>query len=330
MKVCQKCVLPETFPGINFNEEGVCNYCLSHKSAESHQKDKEEYRQRFETLVSENKGKSVYDAITAYSGGKDSSYTLALLKQKYDLNILAITFDNGFISPQTIENIRNIVENLGVDHMTFKPNFQVLSSIFRRCSVSDVFSAKTLERASTICTACMAIIKFTTLRIAAEKEIPFIAFGWSPGQAPINSSIMKNNGKMLKMTQEQVFRPLFEVAGDKVRPYFLEEKHFSGSYKFPYNIHPLAFLDYDEEVIYKTISSLGWVSPADVDANSTNCLLNSFANIVHKKRFHFNPYSFELAGLVREGCLERSTALDRLQQEEDPRTVEAVTKKLQI
>ena len=30
LKRCCKCVLPETFPGISFNTEGVCNYCQNH------------------------------------------------------------------------------------------------------------------------------------------------------------------------------------------------------------------------------------------------------------------------------------------------------------
>jgi len=28
MKHCQLCLLPDTFPGSTFNEQGACNYCL--------------------------------------------------------------------------------------------------------------------------------------------------------------------------------------------------------------------------------------------------------------------------------------------------------------
>ena len=31
LKRCSKCILPETFPGIKFDEEGVCNYCKNYK-----------------------------------------------------------------------------------------------------------------------------------------------------------------------------------------------------------------------------------------------------------------------------------------------------------
>jgi hypothetical protein len=174
----------------------------------------------------------------------------------------------------------------------------------------------------------MAIVKFSSLRIALEKNIPFIFFGWSPGQIPIASSIMKNNPKIIKAMQKGTFDPLYDLVGDKIKPYFLEDVHFDNSYFFPYNISPLAFLDYDEDKIMQKIAPLGWQRPAEIDANTTNCLLNSFANVVHKNKYGYHPYAFEMAKLVREGYLERSDALQRLNQPENQKTVEFVKKKL--
>ena len=327
-RVCSKCVLPETFPGIHFDTEGVCNFCSATGASDSHRRDSTRYRSRFAALLKEHQGKGCYDAVMCYSGGKDSTYTLRIIKEEYGMRVLAWTFDNGFVAGQTRQNIESVVERLGVDHMYFKPRFDMLSRIFRSCAGQDVFPLKTAERASMICTACMSIVKFSALRIAVEKRIPFIAFGWSPGQAPITSSIMKNNPSMVRAMQKAVYEPLYKLAGDDIRPYFLETEHFTDPTRFPYNVHPLAFLDYSEEVIYRSISSLGWKAPGDVDPNSTNCLLNSFGNVVHKQRFHFHPYAFELAGLVREGYLDRSVALERLQQPEDEPVVAAVRDRL--
>jgi tRNA(Ile)-lysidine synthase TilS/MesJ len=328
MNRCIKCILPETFPGIRFNEEGVCNFCLEFKGLKHLEDKKTEYKKKFETLVKEYKGKNSYDALICYSGGKDSTYTSIMLKNEYKLNILAITFDNGFVSDQAFRNIKNVVENVGIDHIIIKPRFDILKKIFCECADHNIYSLKTIERASTICTSCMGLVKFSALRMTIEKNIPFIAFGWSPGQAPITSSIMKNNPQMLKMMQEAIFEPLYHIVGDAIKPYFLEEKHFNGSYRFPYNIHPLAFLGYNEEKVYETIYKYGWKAPQDTDANSTNCLLNSYANVVHKKQFHFNPYSLELANLVREGYLTRELALEKINEIEDPKTVAFVQKKL--
>ena len=88
----------------------------------------------------------------------------------------------------------------------------------------------------------MAIVKFSSLRFAIEKNIPFIIYGWSPGQIPISSSIMKNNAEFLKKSQKQLYKPLFKLVGKEINPYFLEDVHFKKGKQHPYNISPLAFL----------------------------------------------------------------------------------------
>ena len=93
---------------------------------------------------------------------------------------------------------------------------------------------------------------------------------------------------------------------------------FENKKNFPYNVSPLAFLEYDEATIFETVKKLGWQKPGDTDANSTNCLLNALGNVIHKERYGFHPYASELSKLVREGYLSRETALSKLEAEEDP------------
>jgi tRNA(Ile)-lysidine synthase TilS/MesJ len=320
--------LPDTFPGIRFNDAGVCNFCLDSQKKKEPPEKKTAYRLRFETLIKEYQGSSSYDVIMCYSGGKDSSYTLNLLREHYGLKILAMSFDNGFLSQQAIVNIRTIVEHLGVDHMFFKPRSDIFTKIVRHCAQHNIYPPKALERASAICTSCIGMVKYIALRLSLEKNIPFVAFGWSPGQAPISSSVMKTNPLIAKTMQKTLYDPLYQIVGDDIRPYFLEEKHFSGAYNFPYNVHPLAFLDYSEDEIFRTIAHIGWKAPEDVDANSTNCRLNSFANVIHKQQFGFHPYAFEMANLVREGYLDRAIALEKLNQQENPELVETIRKEI--
>lgn len=327
MTICTRCVLPETFPGISFDDAGVCNFCRSFRK-EKLEESKEKYRARFAGLLAERRRPGGYDAIMAYSGGKDSTYTLMVLRREYGLSILALTLDNGFVSPASIENIRNVVENLGVDHVLYKPRFDLLRTIFRTAVDSQMYATKTLERASTICTSCMGVVKFVILRMAVEGGIPFVAYGWSPGQAPIEASIFKNNAAMIRSMQKALLEPMRAAAGPAVENYFLTEEHFAMGDRFPYNVSPLAFLDYDEDRIVAEIRTLGWRKPEDTDPNSTNCLLNAFANTIHKKRFAFHPYAFELAKLVREGYMERGEALARLETLEIPEIVARVRERL--
>ena len=328
MKVCNNCILPETFPGISFDQEGLCNFCQNLKGKENLKEAKERQRKKFDDLLEKYQGKGSYDCLMAYSGGKDSTYTLTLLRKKYDLKILALTFDNGFIPQETFQNIRKVAENLGIDHLLFKPRFDLLKKIFLASIESDLYSKKTLERASTICTSCMGLVKFFSLRTALEKNIPFIAYGWSPGQAPLSSSIFKNNRDMVKTMQNAILDPLRKIVGEEIKPYFLDQHDFEKDCEFPYNISPLAFSEYDEDKIFRNMQDLGWKKPEETDPNSTNCLLNGFANIVHKEKFGFHPYALELANLVRAGYLDRQEALDRINAPEDSDTVDRVRKKL--
>lgn len=329
-KACAICGLPETFPGVQFDKAGVCSLCLNFKGTEIVRVKQTEYRRRFEALLEENKGRGAYDVLVCYSGGKDSTYTLAVLKEKYGLNILAVSVDNGFVADRTFQNIWTVVEKLGVDHLFFKPRFDVLAKIFTHCARFDIYPPRALERASSICTSCMAIVKYSTLRIALEKGIPLIAYGWSPGQAPVTSSIIINNPRIVKMMQKSLYEPVYRVAGDAINPFFLEDRHFKSSYRFPCYVHPLAFLGYDEKEVYEKVARLGWKRPEDTDANSTNCLLNSLANVVHKQRLGFHPYSLEMANLVREGYLDRDKAMRRLNEPENPAIVAMVREKLAL
>jgi hypothetical protein len=252
----------------------------------------------------------------AYSGGKDSTYTLCLLKKQYKARVLAVTFDNGFISRTTVANISMVTDRLGVDHVFFKPKWETLKKIFSAAAVRELYPKKTLERASTICTSCMGMVKALCLKMAIERGIPMIGYGWSPGQAPVQSSLMKHNPSFLRMAQEAIHGPLREVAGPDIDAYFLQERHYADTVKFPYSIHPLAWESCNERMIMDEIAMYGWVPPGDTDSNSTNCLLNAYANDVHIKLYGFHPYVWETATLVREGIMTREEGFKKIYGEQ--------------
>lgn len=73
---------------------------------------------------------------------------------------------------------------------------------------------------------------------------------------------------------------------------------------------------------------MGWQSPTDTDANSTNCLLNGFAVQDHIDRLGFHSYALTIASLVRQGLMSRETGVAKLAQAPDPNMVEYVRKRL--
>ncbi len=336
MKICSKCILPETFPGISFNADGVCRHCqkFNGKGEHSAAEKKRASKGFFELLLDQlNKSDRLrtysYDILMAYSGGKDSTYTMSLLKNKYNLRILALSFDNGFLSETAAGNIKKVTDRLGIDHIVFKPRWELLKSIFKAASGRELYTRKTLERASTICTSCMGIVKSLCLKTSIELHIPMIGYGWSPGQAPVQSSIMRNNPAFIRMTQQAILTPLREIAGGEIEAYFLQDRHYADPGRFPYNVHPMAWEYYNEGMIVHEIQKLGWVSPEDTDSNSTNCLLNAFANEEHIKKHRFHPYAWEISNMVREGVMTRDEGFKKIYAEQPARLVKKAREKLE-
>jgi len=331
IKICSRCILPDTFPGIKFDDNGVCNHCRREEKALAKASGKKsDYIKHLDELIKNKRDSApVYDVIMAFSGGKDSSYTLKLLKDRYDLRILAYTFDNHFVSPFAFENIKKITDKLKVDLVQFRLPWTAGKEFFSLTAKKDIFSKATMLRASSICTTCIGIVKALVLKTALEMSIPLVAFGWSPGQAPIQSAMMKTNPALNRQTQKAFLKAFPGETKKRITPYMLPDSYYE-IYKdrFPYNIHPLAFFDYNEEKIKVELETIGWELPSDTDTNSSNCLLNAYANHCHIIRNGFHPYVWEIANMVRQGVMDRDEGMEKIYTDQNADMVAFAQEKL--
>ena len=127
MKECKICTNNSTVRKIEFDENGICNYCNNYKKIESKLNDKSILQKLFENRINkikENK-EYKYDACIGISGGKDSAYVLYEAINKYNLHVKAFTMDNGFLSEKAKENIDALVKEFNVEHeyITFEKEF---------------------------------------------------------------------------------------------------------------------------------------------------------------------------------------------------------------
>lgn len=112
LKRCSRCILPETFPFIEFNNEGVCNYCqhyrpINFKGEDALKSLLEPYRR------SDNKP----DILVPLSGGRDSSYAIHYIKNVLDMNPVAYTYDWGLVTDLARRNISRMCGALGIEHI---------------------------------------------------------------------------------------------------------------------------------------------------------------------------------------------------------------------
>lgn len=310
--LCKKCVLPNTFPGIRFDEKGVCNFCNDEVFATSEKEIVDESRGEVENILSQ-KSQGEYDAIVCYSGGKDSTYTLMLAVKKYGLKVLSFTLDNGFISRTAFNNINRIVDSLGVDHITLRVAKPKMQGVIRASTLNPIYNPRTLMRISANCQSCISIVNNTALKLAYEKNIPVVLAGFTLGQIPANAIYYKNNYRFLQESRQGIIEKLKQHSGEDIESYFsISDSVLDSSKEAPYNINLLCLEDITEEEIVNQIKEHGWIPPKDVDGCSSNCRLNTFNNMVHMKSLGYNPYALELSHLIRGGLLSRDEAIEKM------------------
>lgn len=166
MKHCSKCGLPETYETIEFDEFGVCNICRQNEF----KKGKVDWAQRkimLDELVAEHRGKYDYDCIVPFSGGKDSTFTLYYLVKEYKLKPLVVQFNHGFMRPNLLANNERTFKRLGVDVISFTPNWKVVKRLMREA----------LVRKGDFCWHCHTGIFSYPMHLATKFNVPLIFWG---------------------------------------------------------------------------------------------------------------------------------------------------------
>ena len=125
MRICEHCVMDESDPDITFNQYGVCNHCI-----ESAEKANDRRAQKLERpwIIHNMKTGKHFDCLLGLSGGVDSSYCLHLLLES-DVRPLTFSLDNGYNTPESDSNVRNLVESTKVSHIPYKINLKAFKRL---------------------------------------------------------------------------------------------------------------------------------------------------------------------------------------------------------
>jgi len=335
---CTKCILPETFPGIKFDEEGICNYCLDYKKVEV--KGEEELKR----ILSQYKDKGEkYDCIVPISGGRDSSFILHQIVKKYEMRVLALTVDSGAIRPEGHRNIKRITEVLNVDHVWIRDEKQIQTA---QKNMKIKFHAW-LKKPSinTIVPVLNAGDKTMNLRIykyAKENGIPLVLGGNNIGNSSFEQEHFKTgflgifpDERGLYSTYETV-KLSFLLGLEFLKNYHnfhwsVFREYAEGAYVYlfeslsrPEGVTPLGFYDYiywnEKEVVSTIRNELDWKGASDTNATWR---IDDFAypliDYLYYKLVGFNEFDEHYSKLIREEQLSRDEALRRCLSDNTPR-----------
>jgi N-acetyl sugar amidotransferase len=119
MQYCKRCVYPANHPlGITFDEYGVCSGCQIHE--EKYQSmDWAAKAREFESLVAHYRGRpgSYYDCVIPVNGTGDDFYVVDLVKNRFGLNPLLVTYNPHFNTKVGVRNLARLLTSLDCDHV---------------------------------------------------------------------------------------------------------------------------------------------------------------------------------------------------------------------
>jgi len=165
IKYCKRCIMPETKPDLEIDEEGICSACRSYEQ----RKDVDWHIKKDELLEVIGKYRNTdgtnYDCIIPVSGGKDSHFQVIKMLE-LGMNPLCVTGTTCSLSDIGRRNIENL-KRLGVDYLEVTLN-KVVRSKLNKFSLLQVGDISWPEHVS---------IFTVPVRVAVQFNVPLIIWG---------------------------------------------------------------------------------------------------------------------------------------------------------
>ena len=317
---CTCCVMISTWPGISFNEQGVCSLCLAYDEYVGI--DWVEQEKRLREILESYKKYAIargnkYDCILPSSGGKDSTWALYVLKILYNMTPLVVTWNHGlWMSPEATYNLHSIPANLDCDHIDFRLGNGLRNGIARKATIVG----------GDWCGFCHLGVGSLPARIAKQWEVPLVVYG-EP------TALYSTTGHYRLQDLEENDKTHFE---DVFQGVFSPEKIVPPGYAFR-DMLPMTwpkgefqlksiylgnFLRWDQwEQVAIITEKLGWrhiqlpITYTDwdkVDCERGECLRE--VQKFHRRRI--SRVAFQASKDIREGLLTREEALELVERYE--------------
>lgn len=332
---CSKCILPSNYPFIKFDNNNVCNYCLNYKK---HKIDEETLLKNLEKYRSNN---NKYDCLVGLSGGRDSVYGLYLLKEKYNMNPLAYSYDWGFMGEMARLNISNICGRLGVEVILRADDIEKFR-YYNSLNCKALLSKLKLGMVPIVQSLDKKYLSFGN-KIAKDNDIELVIHcGGHPYEQ--REFLIGFTGVDQKIKQNQLTYTYNIVNKFRIGFYYLvnflkNPKYFNAAFFenlksyyrtfFEINdrLHLYDYIEWDEKKIDKKINELGFINSKDYGENQWRMgdTQTAFNNYIYKNLCGFTEYDEFRSHQIRDEKLTRNEAIKLINEENKPK-IKAIKK----
>ncbi len=328
---CTKCVLPETMPFIEFDEEGVCNYCRGYKKAEYKGiKELEDWNTKFH--------ESHKKAMVSFSGGRDSSYGLHYFVKEMGIKPIAYCYDWGMVTDIARRNQSRMCEQLGVEFILVSADIAKKRENIRK-NVEAWLKHPSLGMIPLFMAGdkhyfyyANKVQKDYHLDVILLASNPFEKTYFKAGYCGIMPDILKKRYK--KMDLERLpLGDVFKMAGYYMKQ-FAQDRHYINSslidtvsaaisyYAIPHDYFRLFdYIPWEEKKIDDTLDrEYGWEHAADIESTwRIGDGTAPFYNYIYCMVSGFTENDTFRSNQIREGMINREEALRLVYRDNQPR-----------
>lgn len=322
---CKKCILPDTVPLIEFNNENVCNYCINYKKHKP---------QNFSKLL--DKLRDEKNILVGFSGGRDSSFGLSKLKENLTSEFVAVSYDWGMITDLARRNQARVSGKLGVEHVWVSADI-----LKKRENIKKNFIAWLSKPNLGMVPILMAGDKEwqkQLFKAAKNKETKYVVQFVSPfehtyfkysfaGIKPFFTSKIQSLGFFTKYSM--TFKlALFYLRNFISNPMYLNSSlldtlkgFFAYYFKTQNIISFFQYMEYDETVVNKhLVDKFNWeIDPSTPTTWRIGDGTAPVYNYIYWIHSGFTENDFFRSNQIREGYITREKALEIIDLENQPR-----------
>ena len=319
--------MSEATPGISFDHDHVCNYCLDFRMIEPKG---ESALLKILEHAKANHGR--YDCIVNISGGRDSSFTILKMVKDYGLKVLAVNYANPFTHELATDNIRKIARILKVKLISFSFREGFHQKIVR-ANLLALTKKPDPAMVPMVCISCKLIWK-NILDIANAYKIRLIVSGGNLYEQTVFKRAMLG-GRADQTVSEYYTNYIFGLAKHEARNYrFLRPQTLIPTIKGYFYSNPYSpmvrwkgrhidkvdlfhYLPWDENLVINRISDeLNWRSPDDNSGSwRFDCRIGHLKDYLYQKLLGITEKDDFYSQLIRDGKIDRSEALNRVDRE---------------
>lgn len=335
IKRCKRCLLPNTVPFIEFDEEGICNFCKSFEILHKKRilKGEEELKRVVEKYKSTD---GSIDCVVGFSGGRDSTYGLDYIKNVLGMHPVTFTYDWGMVNDLARRNTARVLGKIGVEQILISANLKKKRENIRKNL--EAWLKKPELGMVFLLTAGDKAFYYYFHKIRKDTGVKLFVFcGGYPGEETpskygfmgIKHGITNINNQLTGISLENKIKTMLYYIKQYIKnPSYINSSIFDtlfayfATYFIPDDyIYFYHYIEWDEKRILSAIKEkYNWELANDTIATwRTDDGTAPFYNYIYLSMAGFTEFDDFRSYQIKEGKLRREEAYEMIKEENKPR-----------